>query len=124
MTFRFLTAGESHGKCLTAIIEGIPSGIKINTENSEQLFVSMEGKNELKNSLLHLFRALKKLNPAVENAKQIRMSAIRNKLKTNNLREVQYFAGHRYVSSTERYKLGNIETLKKDVEKYHPLKKG
>lgn len=29
---RFLTAGESHGKCLTAIIEGLPSGIEINEE--------------------------------------------------------------------------------------------
>ena len=27
--FRFLTAGESHGKCLTAIIEGVPAGITI-----------------------------------------------------------------------------------------------
>lgn len=35
--FRFLTAGESHGKCLTAIIEGIPSGFEIDSEfiNSE-----------------------------------------------------------------------------------------
>ena len=30
--FRFLTAGESHGKCLTAIIEGIPSGFDIDIE--------------------------------------------------------------------------------------------
>ena len=27
--FRFLTSGESHGKCLTAIIEGIPAGLEI-----------------------------------------------------------------------------------------------
>ncbi len=35
--FRVLTSGESHGKCLDAIIEGIPSGIKIDIEfiNSE-----------------------------------------------------------------------------------------
>lgn len=35
--FRFLTAGESHGKCLTAIIEGLPSGLKIDIDfiNSE-----------------------------------------------------------------------------------------
>lgn len=35
--FRFLTAGESHGKCLTAIIEGLPSGLDIDVEfiNSE-----------------------------------------------------------------------------------------
>ena len=29
MIFRFLTSGESHGKCLNAIIEGVPSGIAI-----------------------------------------------------------------------------------------------
>ena len=37
MSIRFLTAGESHGKCLNAIIEGIPCGYKIdfNFINSE-----------------------------------------------------------------------------------------
>lgn len=30
--FRFLTSGESHGKCLTAIIEGVPAGIRIKAE--------------------------------------------------------------------------------------------
>lgn len=30
--FRFLTSGESHGKCLTAIIEGVPAGIRIKTD--------------------------------------------------------------------------------------------
>lgn len=30
--FRFLTAGESHGKCLTAIIEGLPSGFEIDLD--------------------------------------------------------------------------------------------
>lgn len=30
--FRFLTAGESHGKCLTAIIEGVPAGITIDVD--------------------------------------------------------------------------------------------
>lgn len=35
--FRFLTAGESHGKCLTAIIEGLPAGLNIDIDfiNSE-----------------------------------------------------------------------------------------
>lgn len=32
MAFRYLTSGESHGKCLNAIIEGIPSGINISEE--------------------------------------------------------------------------------------------
>ena len=30
--FRFLTAGESHGPCLTAIVEGLPSGLKIDPD--------------------------------------------------------------------------------------------
>ena len=30
--FRFLTAGESHGKALTAIIEGVPAGIQIDED--------------------------------------------------------------------------------------------
>lgn len=30
--FRFLTAGESHGQCLTAIIEGLPAGINIDID--------------------------------------------------------------------------------------------
>ena len=29
--FRFLTSGESHGKCLTAIVEGVPAGFRIKT---------------------------------------------------------------------------------------------
>ena len=29
--FRFLTSGESHGKCLTAIIEGVPAGFRISS---------------------------------------------------------------------------------------------
>lgn len=35
--FRYFTAGESHGPCLTAIIEGLPSGLKIdiNAVNEE-----------------------------------------------------------------------------------------
>ena len=35
--FRFLTSGESHGKCLTAIIDGIPAGFDIDIDfiNSE-----------------------------------------------------------------------------------------
>ncbi|MDD6381777.1 chorismate synthase [Mitsuokella jalaludinii] len=31
-TLRFMTAGESHGPCLTAILEGLPAGLKLNEE--------------------------------------------------------------------------------------------
>ena len=32
MNFRFTTAGESHGKALIALVEGVPAGLKIDKE--------------------------------------------------------------------------------------------
>ncbi|MEG1480536.1 MAG: chorismate synthase, partial [Kiritimatiellia bacterium] len=32
MAFRYLSAGESHGPCLTVIIEGVPAGLALNEE--------------------------------------------------------------------------------------------
>ena len=29
---RFMTAGESHGSCLTAILEGLPAGLKLDLD--------------------------------------------------------------------------------------------
>jgi integrase/recombinase XerD len=94
---------------------------QINHQNSSQLFLSMEGNTNLKNSLYHLFRAIKKTNPNIGSGKQIRASVITNWLKSHNLREVQYMAGHKYVSSTERYKMNDLEGLKNQIEKFHPL---
>lgn len=42
--FRFLTSGESHGKCLTGIIEGIPAGFEIDEkEINKELQKRQEG---------------------------------------------------------------------------------
>jgi len=94
---------------------------KLASKKEGQLFLSMEGKPELKNSLHHLFRAVKKVEAQISNANQIRQSTITYWLKNHNLRQVQYMAGHKYVSSTERYQQNNIEDLQKEVGKYHPL---
>ena len=69
-----------------------------------------------------MFKAIQKTNPEILNPKQIRASVITYWLKNYNLRQVQYFAGHKYVSSTERYQLNNLENLKNQLDKYHPLK--
>lgn len=87
----------------------------------DQLFVSREGNRNIKNSVHHLFRALKRINPKIKDARQIRSSVIVHWLNNHNLRQVQYMAGHKYVSSTERYAMNNLEELKTEVEKYHPL---
>jgi integrase/recombinase XerD len=91
-------------------------------KSTEQLFISMNGSPNIKNSLLHLTKALQKINPKLRNAKHIRMSTIANWLKTNDIRKVQYMAGHKYVSSTERYQAANLEDLQQLIQQHHPLK--
>lgn len=39
----FLTAGESHGPCLTAIIEGLPAGLKIDVEKIDRQLARRQG---------------------------------------------------------------------------------
>jgi integrase/recombinase XerD len=92
------------------------------TEDIQRLFISMNGQEELQNSLLHLNYALRKVNPKYKHAVQIRQSVITEWLKEKDLRTVQYMAGHRYVSSTERYKESNLEDLKEALSKHHPLR--
>lgn len=95
---------------------------KINQEQLDvQLFISISGSENIKNSLLHLFKAVQKINPSITSAKQIRQSAIAYWLKTMNLRQVQHMAGHKYVSSTERYQQNNLDNLQSKLEQLHPL---
>jgi integrase/recombinase XerD len=90
--------------------------------HSERLFTGRYDLEDLKNTLLHLGYALKKINPKYKHAVQVRQSVITEWLKEKDLRTVQYMAGHRYVSSTERYKSNNLEDLKEALNKHHPLK--
>jgi site-specific recombinase XerD len=55
------------------------------------------------------------------NFKQVRTSIITHWLKEHNLRQVQYMAGHKYVSSTEAYLVNNTEDLQKDIDEFHPF---
>jgi integrase/recombinase XerD len=86
-----------------------------------QLFISMHGSDNIKNTFLHLVYSLRRLNPKVTTAQQIRQSVITNWLKTKNLRIVQYMAGHRYVSSTERYQINHLDDLQYALNLFHPL---
>lgn len=87
----------------------------------DRLFTSINGSEDLRSSMLHMFKAIKKTHPEIFNAKQIRSSVITHWLKDHNLRQVQYMAGHKYVSSTERYQQNNLDSLQSRLEKFHPL---
>lgn len=78
------------------------------------------GKN-IQNRMQHMIRQLQQLNPKVINANQIRSSVITFWLQRHNLRQVQYLAGHKYVSSTERYRVLNNDDWQSELQKHHPM---
>jgi site-specific recombinase XerD len=75
----------------------------------------------LGNTVQHIIKKLKKTNHKVNNIHQIRASVITNWLKQYNLRQVQVLAGHRYISSTERYLQDVLESLHEIVNNFHPI---
>lgn len=91
-------------------------------KQSEKLFVSAGDGSRLNNSLSRLIKKAKQINPKVKTPIQIRSSVIVHWLKNNNIRQVQYMSGHRYVSSTERYKTNHLEGLQEMIDELHPLK--
>jgi integrase/recombinase XerD len=75
----------------------------------------------INNRIQYMFRQLKQLNPKVTNAKQIHSSVITHWLGQNNLHQVQYMAGHKYVSSTQRYQVSNLDDLKNELQHHNPM---
>lgn len=68
-----------------------------------------------------LSQEIRKTNKKFINFKQVRTSVITHWLKQYNLRQVQYMAGHRYVSSTEGYLVNQMEDLQSDIDQFHPI---
>lgn len=86
-----------------------------------QLFISLNGSEHIKNSIKHLMEDLRKIDPQTKDAVQIRKSVIVNWLKEKDIRQVQYMAGHSSISSTERYRAANLEELEEALKIHHPL---
>jgi integrase/recombinase XerD len=76
----------------------------------------------INNRLQYMFKQLMQLNARVKNPKQLRSSVITHWLRSNHLRQVQYMAGHRYVSSTQRYQVNNLDDLQNELQQHHPMK--
>lgn len=68
-----------------------------------------------------LTEELKGINPQIKNALHIRASVMLHWLRQYNKRQVQYMAGHKYIDSTEKYKVQELETLSDQLAKHHPF---
>lgn len=54
---------------------------------------------------------------------KIRQSVIKLKLdQGENLRKVQYFAGHKHADTTEKYKETGIDALQTAINQFHPIR--
>jgi site-specific recombinase XerD len=95
--------------------------LQINQRETTKLFFSKDKGNHFSNVMHPLMKSLKQHNNKIKSIKQIRASVITNWLQQYNLRQVQYMAGHRYVSSTEAYQANNITELQDEIFKHHPI---
>jgi len=97
---------------------------KIIKRESNILIINKLGNPETGEQISYLVGTFKHLfSDRNLNPKTIRQSVITNLLKAgNDLRIIQVFSGHKYPSATEKYKQTNVEELKKEVQKYHPLR--
>lgn len=85
-------------------------------KNGERLF-----DRNLKNVILELTKKLNKLTGRSISIQLFRSSRIVLWLEKENIRQVQYYAGVRYISSIEKYRMQQTEDLRGELVKYHPM---
>ena len=100
---------------------------KYNIENNN-LFLTLpevSKKNTKQTKLMQTLKTLtkqvKSINENFTSFKQIRASVITHWIKTVGLRKAQYFSGHRYISTTEKYLPNDLEKLTDEIEKFNPF---
>jgi site-specific recombinase XerD len=87
---------------------------------TRMLFFTAEGSKNLNNTWYSLKHTLQLYQPRLTNLRELRTNVIVHWLKTENPIQVKYKAGHRYVSSTEFFQLGDVESLKEELESFFP----
>lgn len=103
------------------LLSGRPALQALSEKPGTRLFFSCGRGTGLHNSYANLLRGLQKVSPRIKGLGQLRASVITHWLTTTHLRQVQYQAGHRYVSSTQHYRTDRLEGLQEQLESLHPL---
>jgi integrase/recombinase XerD len=88
---------------------------------TDQLFITLYKGQLLTTATTEIYKELKKHYPQLIRLRHLRSSAIVKWLRQYNLREAQYRAGHKFVSSTEKYLQSEMQGLTEEVNQYHPL---
>ena len=98
------------------------------TTESNKLFLGLPAisykttDNEMKRSVFKpLSEQIKSIDKQFLNFQQIRASVISFWIKTQGLRKAQHLAGHRCITTTEKYVINNLDGLIDDINKLHPF---
>jgi site-specific recombinase XerD len=105
-----------------------PQLVEYQKEDTNKLFLPLPNGNQKKTdttttqyAFYMLTNAIKTIDKQFINVLQIRASVITFWIKTQGLRKAQYLAGHRYISTTEKYLPNNLDNLTDDINKLHPF---
>ena len=87
----------------------------LNGRIDDRLIITSKEKNSYPSIIENLTKKLKKSTYGFINFNDVRASVIQHWVKEYDLRKAQYYAGHRYISSTEKFISEDISKLKSDV---------
>lgn len=90
---------------------------------TDRMFMSKGSGRRIDNALARLLDQIRKEFPQVEDFIHLRTSVITHWEKEDGIIEAKVKAGHRYVSSTERYQTDKLDELQKQLLVFHPLEK-
>jgi site-specific recombinase XerD len=90
-----------------------------NHQEKSMLFFAVQKHGEMVRRIINQVR---KQHPEVTGSRQIRVSVIVGWLKTNNMRQVQYMAGHKSIRTTESFRRQDLTGLTRQLELFHPIK--
>lgn len=98
-----------------------PALLALARKHGSRLFFSTGRGTPMNNSYHRLRVSIHQVCPRLKGLNHLRSSVITHWLSVMSLRQVQYQAGHRYVSSTERYSPNKLDGLQEQLESLHPL---
>jgi integrase/recombinase XerD len=99
-----------------------PEILKQRKDNNYRLFITEGHYATIKQIVRELTMQIRKRHSLFKNFTHIRTSLIVHWLKEKPIREVQHLAGHSNIASTEIYKQANMEDLKQELDRFHPLR--
>lgn len=106
-----------------------PQLLEYHTEKeSQRLFLTLPDYSKQKSdttTIMQVFKPLTKQLKEIDanflSFQQLRASVITNWLNLYGLRKTQQMAGHRHISTTEKYKQNDFSKLTDDINKLHPF---